>query len=50
MLVLTLNSKNCVELDGGIKIQLLQSKSGQTRIGIDAPPSVKIRRSLRRVR
>ena len=50
MLVLTLDSKNYIELDGGIKIQLLKSKSRQASIGIDAPPSVKIKRSLRKIR
>jgi len=47
MLVLTLDHKNAIELDGGIRIELIDGKNGQSRIGIVAPKEVGITRVLR---
>ncbi|NVK01344.1 MAG: carbon storage regulator [Oceanospirillaceae bacterium] len=47
MLVLTLDHKNAIELDGGIRIELIEGKNGQSRLGIVAPKAVAISRVRR---
>jgi len=42
MLVLTLDQKNAIELDGGIRIELIEGKNGQSRLGIVAPKEISI--------
>jgi len=47
MLVLTLDHKNAIQLDGGIRIELIEGKNGQSRLGIVAPKEVGISRVSR---
>ena len=44
MLVLTRKREESIVIDGGIVIKILGVKSGQVRIGIEAPKKVGVRR------
>lgn len=45
MLVLTRKTMESIQIGPDIKIVVLRLTDGQVRIGIDAPPTVHIRRS-----
>lgn len=45
MLVLTRKCGEEIVIDGGIRIQVLESKGGRVRLGISAPRDVQIARS-----
>lgn len=44
MLVLTRKTGDTISIDGGIKIQIVQVKGKQVRVGIDAPKDKKVQR------
>jgi carbon storage regulator len=44
MLVLTRKHLEKIIIDGGIEIQILEVKGKQVRVGINAPPHIKIHR------
>jgi carbon storage regulator len=45
MLVLSRKSAEAIEIGGGITVRVLDVRGGRVRLGIDAPQSVRIRRS-----
>lgn len=45
MLVLSRKQAESIQVDGGITIKVLEVRGGRVRLGIDAPQSVRIRRS-----
>jgi carbon storage regulator len=44
MLILSRKKHEAVVLGGNIRITILETRKGQTKLGIEAPPGVKIKR------
>ncbi len=44
MLVLTRKNDECIYIGSQIKIKVIQCEDGRVKLGIDAPPSIKVHR------